>query len=86
MKKITLTNNFHNTKTVVLADVVDCETHFEVALTGPQMRRAERKLCGVAGCKCGGPAGIRGPQSFGAKRLYIAPVAALAWVMLKDRC
>lgn len=47
--KITLTNNFHNTETLV----------HSTKLSPATMRRVYRALCGISDCKCGG---IRGRQ------------------------
>ena len=50
-KQVQLRNDFHNTKTYVLA--TDGE------ITRSQAMRARRKLCGIGGCACGGPCGER---------------------------
>ena len=66
---ITLVNDFHGTEAVVLAREIaphwECGHHVEHAiygLTHRQVLRARRKLCGIAGCTCGGIAGERGGQ------------------------
>lgn len=53
--KITLTNDFHNTSTIVHVDDRGW-------ITERQLKRARKALCGVDGCSCGGDAGERGPQ------------------------
>lgn len=59
MEAIEIRNDFHNTKTWVIA----CRP-----LTKAKIARIRRKLCGCSGCKCGDELGARGPQSLG----YIA--------------
>jgi hypothetical protein len=71
MQNVKLTNDFHGTATTVRVAVLDFGMHQEITLTRPQMIRAERKLCGVAGCTCGMVAGIRGRQEFGGKKLIV---------------
>jgi hypothetical protein len=68
---LTLTNDFHNTSANLRATVLWHGMHCEVSLTAHQMKRAARKLCGVTGCTCGGPAGIRGRQEFNGKKLVV---------------
>jgi hypothetical protein len=68
---VTLANNFHNTETRVRTQVLDHGTHHEITLTKSQMSRAAHVLCGIAGCTCGGPAGIRGPQAVFGKKLIV---------------
>ncbi len=70
-QRVTLTNNFHNSSTVVIATVLNHGPHFEITLTRSQMDRSQRRLCGIAGCTCGGPAGIRGRQDIGGKTLIV---------------
>ena len=43
--RITLTNNFHNTETTITAKGGN--------ITASQLKRAERKLCGMTECMCG---------------------------------
>ena len=53
---ITLHNDFHRTRVdlrITLPDGI---------LSARQARRARRVLCGITGCTCSGPLGIRGPQ------------------------
>jgi hypothetical protein len=45
--KITLRNQFHNTRTVVIAES-------NQILSDSQVRRAEKALCGMKDCGCGG--------------------------------
>jgi len=47
-----LTNSFHKSRTIVMADVGQT-----VSLASYQ--RVKRQLCGVRGCKCGNPDGTR---------------------------
>ena len=68
---VRLTNDFHNTHTTVRATVLDHGMHTEISLTKRQMSRAQRALCGIDGCTCGGPAGIRGRQDFLGKKLIV---------------
>lgn len=51
--EITLKNNFHNTEaTVVVKGGI---------IKAAAMKAAERKLCGMKECTCGG---VRGPQDY----------------------
>ena len=62
MRALTLTNDFHNTEAVVHPRVV-CVNEWGqrfLGLTHSQVRRADRKLCGMPDCSCGGIAGERG--------------------------
>jgi hypothetical protein len=52
---ITLKNDFHNTK-------ISLKRSSRHRLSPGQVRLARATLCGVAGCRCGGNAGERGPQ------------------------
>jgi len=60
MRKITLTNDFHNSSATLLADVamMPCGD-VEAVIAQAAYRRAKRKLCGNPRCGCGG---YRGPQ------------------------
>ena len=64
---ITLKNEFHNTETRVRAQIGD-------TLTGNQMSRAARNLCGFSDCVCGGEAGQRGPQHTDDGRRFVLSV------------
>ncbi len=55
MKKITLTNDFHNTELNVVPQ--------NGKLSVSQIKRAKRALCGVSGCACSGDIGTRGRQN-----------------------
>ena len=58
MKIYTLRNDFHNSVARVrLAP----EYAFGLTLSQSQVRRIKNKLCGVAGCTCGGNLGECGP-------------------------
>lgn len=64
--RIKLTNDYHNTETVVVAT--------NGMLNKRQAARAQKALCGVSGCKCGDDFGARGPQyNSEGQRIYIAP-------------
>jgi hypothetical protein len=64
MNHIVISNNFHNTSTVVRPHGVyemvvvtgnwEGSTVLQFPLTPSQRRRADRKLCGVKDCACGG--------------------------------
>ncbi|GEM_PF-3791571 len=58
-KKITLSNEFHNTKINLQAKVVLCRGIKAVELSRHQVRRARRVLCGIPTCTCGGNLGER---------------------------
>ena len=62
MRALTLTNDFHNTEAVVHPRVVETTRSGKriLGLTHRQVLRADRKLCGMADCRCGGIAGERG--------------------------
>jgi len=51
--KIKLENSFHGTETHVLAHA----TNGLVGISARQSKSAVSRLCGVAGCKCGGVRG-----------------------------
>ena len=53
-RKITLTNNFHNTSVNLMVE--------NDRLTLNQIKRAKRQLCGCKGCCCSGEIGTRGTQ------------------------
>ena len=53
MKKIKLTNKFHNTECEVRPDD-------KGRVSARAMKSAQKKLCGVAGCRCGEPRTERG--------------------------
>lgn len=55
MKKVTLTNDFHNSEVDVLVNFKDSKA----TLSPYQTKRVNRELCGVEDCRCGG---ARGPQ------------------------
>jgi hypothetical protein len=52
--RLVLKNDFHNTTVVVVVR--------GGILSPAQVKRAQRALCGVAGCTCGDFLGARGPQ------------------------
>lgn len=49
--KITLRNDFHNTEAVVIPHNLHGREGF---LSARQVKRADRKLCGMSDCTCGG--------------------------------
>jgi len=53
--RITLSNDFHNTR-------LRLALGRDQTLSARQVRRARRELCGIKGCLCGGTAGERGAQ------------------------
>ena len=57
--KATLKNNFHNSEVNVI--VTDGK------ISEAAMIRAEKKLCGIKGCTCGG---VRGPQDYIIENCY----------------
>ena len=56
MKNITLTNDFHNSKSNVRINDGGKETILSRSVAG----RVRRDLCGINGCTCGGVLGQRG--------------------------
>lgn len=56
-KKITLTNDFHNTSVNLL---VDDDPKKDYHLSPGQARRARKTLCGIDGCSCSDEIGVRG--------------------------
>ena len=52
--KVTLTNDFHHTKAIVLTDGY---------LSISQVKRAWKKLCGIKECKCSNAVGMRGKEN-----------------------
>lgn len=61
--KITLSNEFHNTETVVNPKAIT-EGRFAgfYKISASTAKRARNKLCGINGCTCGGNFGERGGQ------------------------
>lgn len=59
---VKLTNNFHNTETVVHA--FSRAGSGAIFINRNQVNRAWKKLCGVKGCTCGDVAGCRPSQVF----------------------
>ena len=60
METYTLTNDFHNTATRVRANGRrNAFGETVIQLTSSQKHRAEKALCGLAGCTCGGVRGIQ---------------------------
>jgi hypothetical protein len=57
MEKITLRNDFHDTKINLIPNGDQ--------LSAQQIKRAKRTLCPVKGCCCSGFDGTRGPQEIG---------------------
>ena len=55
MQKITLTNDFHNTKVTL--------NMRSVFPSASQIRKSQKTLCGVFGCTCGNVMGMRGKQT-----------------------
>jgi len=68
-KRITLTNDFHNTSVTLIAEHVgsvedwDGEQAPLYRLAPSQIKRAKRALC-AKGCLCSGEMGTRGHQEF----------------------
>ena len=62
MKKICLTNDFHNTEVSLMARRTPRPELYEI--TAAQVEKARQTLCGIDGCSCGGFAGERGAQAF----------------------
>jgi hypothetical protein len=54
---VTLRNDFHNTEAHLRVRALPAD------LSAGQVRRAQRRLCGIAGCSCSNSIGTRGPQS-----------------------
>lgn len=64
MRKITITNKFHRTETVILSDAATAYEAWDELICDAygrndsrakaRHRRAMKVLCGVDGCKCGG--------------------------------
>jgi len=57
--KITLKNNFHNSEANLIVK--------DGKISESAIIRAEKKLCGIKDCTCGG---IRGPQDYIIENLY----------------
>lgn len=53
---ITIKNDYHNTSASVRVESLPA------ILSRQQMYRVQRKLCGIAGCACGGDISERGQQ------------------------
>lgn len=59
MRKIKLTNDFHNTECVVIPKKIMSHIYneIEIHLSASQKKRAWRKLCGMDDCLCSGLVG-----------------------------
>jgi hypothetical protein len=78
MKKITIRNKFHNTEaTLVPSKIQEVEQGHEhvifATLSDSQVRRADKVLCGMKDCKCGG-IHAAGEQTNSAGTEWIFPV------------
>ncbi len=61
MARITLRNDYHNTRVNVLVTPRRrLDDSWEITLTPSQKRQVYRALCGIVNCTCGG---IRGTQT-----------------------
>ena len=62
MRKVKLTNDFHNTETVVIPKKILSHIYneIEIHLSDSQKKRAWKNLCGMHDCSCSGLAGERG--------------------------
>jgi len=59
MKTLKLTNDFHNTQTTVLAETWETKLGEKMATVDRHnLTMAERKLCGMKECTCGGWRGL----------------------------
>lgn len=71
-KRVTLTNEFHNTRTSINCEVVqhipDCYT---ICPNEEQIRRVKRILCGRKGCTCSADLGTNGAQTYKGKPLDV---------------
>lgn len=69
MANVTLRNDFHNSECTIRTEVLSHIYHTSTVYpTRSQIETANRKLCGIQGCTCGG---IRGPQEYRGKRLIV---------------
>ena len=61
MKKITLTNEFHNTEATVIPQLITEGRHKGYyKISRKTALRLRNELCGIEGCTCGGTFGERG--------------------------
>jgi hypothetical protein len=59
MRKLTLKNEFHNREVTLNIDLKTIKEGATFELTPNQIKRANRELCGIKDCCCGGVAGQR---------------------------
>lgn len=59
-KSIRFTNDFHNTEAFARPRM---DKRGRLILSGRQVARLRKKLCGIATCTCGGCCGERGPNN-----------------------
>ena len=71
--KITLYNDFHNTSIALYAK--------GNKLTIGQVKKAQKELCGIAGCCCSGEFGVRGQQDWHIELDYSQGILAGAVVI-----
>ena len=70
--KLTLSNDFHNTETVVMVK--------DGIISAGSMKRAKKKLCGMKDCQCGG---LRGEQAVVLEELHRFPFVGAYQVSCK---
>ncbi len=64
MKRITLTNDFHNSS-------ITLHPGKEGRLSAGQVRKAKKTLCGITHCTCSGRLGTRGQQESQIEVFYL---------------
>ena len=65
--KVTLTNDFHNTKVTLNGKEQLSGTlsnRWDVRLSAQQVKKARLALCGMDGCSCSGELGTNGKQNY----------------------
>jgi hypothetical protein len=77
--KITLTNDFHNSKIVLRASKAD-----PMRISECQRQRAKRKLCGISDCLCSGPLGTRGKQEVSLEAIYVRSTGKYDGARIKE--
>ena len=66
--KITFQNDYHNTSAVGIAKITKVSgEHWQAMISEETLKRLEKKLCGMADCKCGNFRGIHKVTATGQK-------------------
>jgi len=83
MKKITLTNDFHNIE--VTLRIEELEGAAIGKLSANQVKKARRELCGMSDCTCSGDTGCRGNQQYEVEPIFDDRTNAITGALVYER-